>query len=220
MTITNHQFVEANALSAARFGLLALRSGAWHGAQIIPAAAIAEAITSSQALNPSYGQLWWLNTGATGGGHQQLFDGVLRAGPYFPDAPADLFAALGKDDQIIACIPSLDLVIVRQGAQPLGSGSEAISAEQNILLGKIARAFGYTGQRQPWDLRIAVSATEVQLQWTSWFGRRYGAQQSVDLGLTPWENLAVEPLSGDGLPLTVNHALDVPNNFFPVQIVE
>jgi CubicO group peptidase (beta-lactamase class C family) len=176
LTFENYQYVEATALSAARFGLLAQRGGVWSGNQVIPAVAVAEATASSQTINPSYGYLFWLNTGASSGGHQQLFDGVARTGPYFPDAPPDLFAALGLNDQIIAVIPSLDLVIVRQGVNPLGAGSEAVSPEQNILFGKIARAFGYTGQTQPWDLQIRPAASGVRLEWTSWFGRNYRVQ--------------------------------------------
>ena len=218
-TILNYQWVAANALSAARFGLLALRGGVWNGTQVIPASAISAATAPSQAINPSYGQLWWLNTGATDG-HQQLFDGVLRAGPYFPDAPPDLFAAIGKDDQIIACIPSLDLVIVRQGTQPLGVGSEAISADQNVLFGKIARAFGYAGQAQPFDLTIAPISGGVRLSLLTWFGRSYHIEQSADLGLTPWSNATPAAIAGNGMHATFDHATTLPRNFYRGQVVK
>lgn len=218
-SILNYQFVDSNALSAARFGLLAQRGGVWNGAQLIPASAIAADTTSSQAINPSYGQLWWLNTGATGG-HQQLFDGMLRSGPYFPDAPPDLFAAIGKDDQIIACIPSLDLVIVRQGTQPMGAGSEAISAEQNILFGKIARAFGYAGQTQPFDFTIAPISGGVRLCLLTWFGRKYHITGSPDLGVTPWINVTPAVIEGNGMPTTFDHTTTLPRNFYRGVIVE
>lgn len=218
-TILNYQWVAANALSAARFGLLALRGGVWNGTQVIPAAALSGATISSQNINPSYGQLWWLNNGAIGGGHQQLFDGELRAGPYFPEAPPDLFAAIGKDDQIIACIPSLDLVIVRQGKQPLGAGSEAISADQNVLFGKIARAFGYAGQTQPYDLTIAPISGGARLSLLTWFGRSYHIEQSPDLGATPWSNATASPLTGNGLPATFDHVTTELRNFYRGRVV-
>jgi hypothetical protein len=84
LTFENYQYVEATALSAARFGLLAQRGGVWSGNQVIPAVAVAEATASSQTINASYGHLFWLNNGASSGGHQQLFDGVARTGPYSP----------------------------------------------------------------------------------------------------------------------------------------
>ncbi|MBM3172096.1 MAG: serine hydrolase [Bacteroidetes bacterium] len=44
-------------------------------------------------------------------------------GPLFPDAPADMYAAQGKDGQIISVVPSKDLVWVRMGESPnLGNG--------------------------------------------------------------------------------------------------
>lgn len=92
----------------------------------------------------------------------------------------------GRDDQIIAVVPSLDLVIVRHGVNPPGVGGEAISPDQNILSGKITRAFGYAGQAQPLSLKIAPSAGGIQLNWTSWYGRSFQPQQSVNPGQTPW----------------------------------
>jgi CubicO group peptidase (beta-lactamase class C family) len=215
-TIQNYQYLEASALSAARFGLLALRGGRWDGTQVVPAAFLAQATTTSQPLNPSYGFLWWLNTGASGGGHQQLFDGVPRAGPYFPDAPPDTIAALGLNDQIIAVIPSLDLVIVRQGAQPFGAGSEAVSAEQNILFGRIARAFGYAGQAQPLGLSITrgAGANTVRLTCPTWMGREYVLEQSTSLAPDSWQNVTASPIAGDGLPLTFDLPSSLPRNFY------
>lgn len=44
----------------ARFGLLALNKGNWNNNQIVNETYFNESITSSQAINPSYGYLWWL----------------------------------------------------------------------------------------------------------------------------------------------------------------
>ena len=71
--------------------------------------------TPSQALNRSYGYLWWLNGQASYKlpGPQQ----ITFTGPIIPTAPADLIAALGKNDQKIYVVPSLGLVVVRQGKE-------------------------------------------------------------------------------------------------------
>lgn len=208
-SIDNYQFLACNALSAARFGLLAQAGGLWNGQQVTPAQFFTRSIAPSQTLNPSYGFLWWLNIGASNGGHQQLFDGVARQGPYFPDAPPDLFAAIGKDDQLVAVIPSLDLVIVRLGTDPLGTGSEAISFEQNLFLAKIARAFGYSGQTQPFVLRIAAVPTHLSLDLPTWFGRTYQIETSTALGSNiVWQPAHPTPFPGNGLPLHIDWPLN------------
>ena len=212
-TFLNYQSINATALSAARFGLLALRNGLWNGIQIVPTAFMAESTNTSQDINPSYGFLWWHNRGATAGGQQLLFDGVLREGPYFPDAPPDLFAAIGKDDQIIAVIPSLDLVIVRQGSA-LGAASEAIAQEQNILFGKIAKAFAYPGQPQPFPPALAWTNGSGVLTWTAWYGRKYSPQFSPDLAPASWLPRAAGPIIGEGLPVTFPVSESSPSGFF------
>ena len=141
-----------------------------------------------------------------------------RSGPLYPDALPDLYSAPGKDDQIIAVVPSLDLVIVRQGVNPPGVGGEAISPEQNILFGKITRAFGYAGQAQPLSLKIAPSAGGIQLNWTSWYGRSFQPQQSVNPGQTPWLEIGT-PISGTGLKLTIEHPISAPQNFLNIQLI-
>ena len=69
-------------------------------------------IHSSQSFNPSYGYLWWLNgqDSYMAPQRQYIFPQEL-----FPDAPADLFAALGKNDQKIYIVPSRNMVVVRVG---------------------------------------------------------------------------------------------------------
>jgi hypothetical protein len=69
-------------------------------------------ISSSQNFNLAYGYLWWLNGKSTfmSPGLQ-----LVLTGPLIPNAPADLFAALGKNDQKIYVVPSQGLVVIRQG---------------------------------------------------------------------------------------------------------
>lgn len=98
----------------ARFGLLCLGRGVWDGDTLLADQGYFDAmITSSQTLNRAYGYLWWLN-----GQPSLMVPGVqwVIPGKMYPQAPDDLYAALGRDDQIIHVIPSKGWVVVRQGA--------------------------------------------------------------------------------------------------------
>jgi CubicO group peptidase (beta-lactamase class C family) len=106
----------SRARDMARFGLLTLARGTWNGTAILrDTAYFRQMTTPSQPLNRSYGYLWWLNGQSTyrlPGPQQTTF-----TGPLIPTAPADLIAALGKNDQKIYVAPSLGLVVVRQGKE-------------------------------------------------------------------------------------------------------
>ena len=80
----------------ARIGQLYLHRGNWNGEQIVPADWVDASITSSPVY-AGYGYQWWL-------------DGKVNS-----NLPADLFLADGHDGQFIYVIPSLDLVVVRNG---------------------------------------------------------------------------------------------------------
>jgi hypothetical protein len=69
-------------------------------------------VNTSQNINLSYGYLWWLNGKASFHlpGTQFQFNGFL-----VPHAPADMIAALGKNDQILNIVPSMGLVMIRMG---------------------------------------------------------------------------------------------------------
>ncbi|WP_022824315.1 serine hydrolase [Hymenobacter norwichensis] len=106
----------SRARDMARFGLLTLARGTWNGTAVLrDTAYFRQMTTPSQTLNRSYGYLWWLN-GQTSyklpGPQQITFPGQL-----VPTAPPDLIAALGKNDQKIYVVPSLGLVVVRQGKE-------------------------------------------------------------------------------------------------------
>ena len=98
--------------SMARFGLLALAKGNWNGTQIVNSAYINSATTTSQPINQAYGYLWWLN----GKTSYHLPQTQLQfSGTLIPSAPADMYCALGKNDQKIYVVPSKKLVIIRMG---------------------------------------------------------------------------------------------------------
>lgn len=106
--------IYANSNAMARVGLLFLRKGKWNDQQILeesfvdlvskPVAANASLNVADPADFPgattNYGVLWWTN--ATG---------------MLPNVPRDAYWAWGLGDSLIVVIPSLDMVVVRAGAQ-------------------------------------------------------------------------------------------------------
>jgi CubicO group peptidase (beta-lactamase class C family) len=88
--------VDTTSRDFARFGLLYLRGGAWGPTQVVPAAWVDASLTDTAATYERYGYQWWLRPSGSG-----------TVPPYF--------AALGHDGQFTYVIPSLDLVVVRNG---------------------------------------------------------------------------------------------------------
>jgi CubicO group peptidase (beta-lactamase class C family) len=106
----------SKARSMARFGLLMLNNGKWDSTPIMTDSVYFNEMTNtSQELNPAYGYLWWLN-GKSFFKVPQLqinFPGYMS-----PNAPADMYAALGKNGQFLNVVPSRNLVFVRMGNSP------------------------------------------------------------------------------------------------------
>ncbi|UQD55513.1 serine hydrolase [Flavobacterium sp. K5-23] len=82
----------------AKFGLLYLRNGNWKGEQILDPSWVHYSATPTNTSDGAYGAQFWLN-----------------AGGRFPDVPRDMYYCSGYQGQMVAIIPSLDLVIVRMG---------------------------------------------------------------------------------------------------------
>lgn len=102
----------SNTKSMARFGLLMSRKGKWFDQQIVPEAFCEAATQTSQNLNRAYGYMWWINGESTYRLPQVQFQ---FNGSLIPSAPADMYCALGKNDQKIYIVPSRKLVIIRMG---------------------------------------------------------------------------------------------------------
>jgi hypothetical protein len=85
-------------------------------------------IQTSQALNQSYGYLWWLN-----GKSSFMVPGsqLIIPGPLCPSAPADMYAGLGKNGQVVNIAPSQNLVWIRMGDAP-GAGIVPILMNDTI----------------------------------------------------------------------------------------
>lgn len=125
----------STAKSMARFGLLALNKGKWNGEQVVNESFFNESATTSQSINPSYGYLWWLNGKASFmiPSEQTVYQGSL-----VPNAPGDMYAAMGANDQRIYVIPSKKMVVIRMGdASDPANSSFAVSGFDNALWGKI-----------------------------------------------------------------------------------
>lgn len=123
----------------ARFGLLMLNKGVWENDVILKDTAYyRQLLNTSQNLNKSYGYLWWLN-----GKESYMLPSVnfVFPGGLIPSAPADVVSALGKNDQKIYVVPSLNLVVIRMG-DSAGEGKEALSSFDTQLWEKIMAVIG------------------------------------------------------------------------------
>ncbi|RSK47378.1 serine hydrolase [Hymenobacter rigui] len=160
----------SRARDMARFGLFALARGSWNGTAILTDTSYFRQMTTpSQNFNRSYGYLWWLNGQSSYmlPGPQQL----VLPGNITPSAPADMVAALGKNDQKIYVVPSLRLVVVRQGASA-GSPRLALSSFDTdlwryLIAAMQCRPLATTAAATPAAFQVfpnpATSAVTVQL---------------------------------------------------------
>ncbi len=105
--------------SMARFGLLIQNNCIWNTDTLLhDNTYISQMTNTSQNLNESYGYLWWLNGKST---YMLPTLQFVFQGSYAPDAPADMFAGLGKNGQIVSTSKSKGLVVVRMGNQASGA---------------------------------------------------------------------------------------------------
>ncbi len=126
--------------SMARFGLLMLNKGKWDQTTILADTAyFNKQVNTSQSYNLSYGYLTWLNGKASYmvPGVQFVFPGMMM-----PNAPADMYSALGKNDQKIYVVPSQKIVVIRMG-DSAGNVQLAMSSFDNELWGKLKTIIGY-----------------------------------------------------------------------------
>ena len=114
----------ASARDWARLGLLYLREGDWFGQQILAKGWVAKSLEPAKSSpDKHYGLHLWL----------KLPD---RPGLGEPPMPKDSFYMLGHDGQIVAMVPSRELVIVRLGLARLNG-----SWWPERTVGAIAAAF-------------------------------------------------------------------------------
>ena len=123
----------SNTRSMARFGQLIYAKGKWENTQIVSENFLDEATNTSQNINDAYGYLWWLNGKSTYHLPQTQFE---FSGKLIPNAPDDMYAALGKNDQKIYIVPSKKLVVIRMG-EAASDENFALSSFDNDLWAKI-----------------------------------------------------------------------------------
>ena len=95
---------------------------------MIPPAYYDVMVNTSQNLNLSYGYLMWLNGKASAmePGLQTVVNQFLT-----PSAPADMFAAMGKNGQLINVVPSQGLVVIRMGDAP-DTASVSLTLQEDL----------------------------------------------------------------------------------------
>lgn len=99
-------YMFATARDWARFGLFLKNRGVWNNEEILPQGWMEYSTTpTAKAPMGEYGALFWLNAGAKDNPNHRKF----------PSLPRDLYYCGGFNGQIVAVIPSRDLVVVRLG---------------------------------------------------------------------------------------------------------
>lgn len=129
----NNSVYTSNTRSMARFGLMFYAKGKWNSTQIINENYLAAATNTSQNINQAYGYLWWLNGKSSYHLPSTQFE---FSGTIIPNAPLDMYCALGLNDQKIYVVPSKKIVIIRMGDSADGTNN-ALSDFDNVLWGKI-----------------------------------------------------------------------------------
>lgn len=125
----------SKARSMARYGLLIQADGIWNDDTILKNRPFVQQMTqTSQSLNKSYGYLWWLN-----GKESYMLPGVQLTlpGSLIKNAPNDMVAALGLNDQKIYIQPAEGLVVVRMG-ESAGGFNPTLSSFDNQLWEKLS----------------------------------------------------------------------------------
>ena len=100
--------------ASAAVGSLLLRKGIWKGKQLISRATVEQATQHAGMPNHS-GLGWWVNRNS---------DGTR----FWPSVPEDAFWGLGAQGQFLLVVPSLNLIVVRNG----GPMTEADDAQYEI----------------------------------------------------------------------------------------
>ncbi|MBK6936253.1 MAG: serine hydrolase [Chitinophagaceae bacterium] len=126
--------------SMGRFGLLLLNKGKWDQTTILSDTNYFNTqVSTSQNLNLSYGYLTWLNGKAS---HMLPQSQLVFSGGIAPNAPADMYAAMGKNEQRIYVVPSQQVVVIRMG-DPAGTPHLAVSGFDNEVWGYLKPVIGY-----------------------------------------------------------------------------
>ncbi len=185
----------STARSMARFGILMQNGGNWNGNQLMTDANyFQEMITPSQNLNNSYGYLWWLNGQSS---YMIPQAQIVIPGMMFPNAPSDVYAAMGRDGQFLNVSPSEGLVFVRMGNAPDNSLVPFLLNDQiweklsNILCTNLAETSAE-------NFRLDQTANSIRINWPGQTfvceilgadGKRietFSSKESADVSTSQW----------------------------------
>ena len=89
--------------AVARVGRLMLHKGDWEGRQLI-SPSVVETVTKHSGMPGHSGLGWWVNS-------------ACRGSRLWKSAPEDAFGGAGAGHQFLLVVPSLDLIVVRNGEQ-------------------------------------------------------------------------------------------------------
>lgn len=129
VTVNYDNIFYSRSRSMARFGLLIQNNCIWNTDTLLQDNIYKhDMLNTSQDINYGYGYLWWLNGK---GSYMVPTSQFVIPGSYAPDAPIDMYSAIGKNGQIISIVPSKGLVMVRMGEDP-GEGEVPFLLCNNI----------------------------------------------------------------------------------------
>lgn len=128
----------SRARDMARFGSLILNKGTWNNTPVLTDSSYYNAmLNTSQSFNLAYGYLWWLNGKAS---YKTPLVQKDNNGKLVPNAPNDMYAGMGKNEQRVYIVPSTDMVVVRIG-EATGQPSLAIASFDNEIWGLLNEVF-------------------------------------------------------------------------------
>ncbi len=122
-TLVGSAYMYASARDWARFGLLYLRDGVWNDERILPKDWVRYSTTPVGDARGKYGAHFWL----------KFPEDLKNETPLKHPLPRDGFYMFGHDGQMVAMIPSKDLVVVRLGLSRRAGAWQPETFLSNIL---------------------------------------------------------------------------------------
>ncbi|HLK67604.1 MAG TPA: serine hydrolase [Bryobacteraceae bacterium] len=143
------------ARAAARIGQLMMLQGKWNGRELLRRDVVHQVLTDQRMPHPhrsatdpapASGLAWYVNA-----------DGV------WPAAPRDAFAGAGASHQVIVVVPSLDLVVVRNGEALAPANTPFWQPVYELLIKPLMEAVAVEAPYPPSPvIRSAVFAGEIR----------------------------------------------------------
>jgi CubicO group peptidase (beta-lactamase class C family) len=156
----------------ANLGELVRLGGVWNGRRLISQALLEEVLTGTSA-NPAYGLYWWLN--------REVPDTLARTAPQFerhllslieaPFLPDDFTMAAGAYEQRLYVIPSLQLVVARNGPRSAAGRFDDVAFLSRLLPAAPPRnrtGLYFAPSEAGWALALSQLGNEVFPLWISY----------------------------------------------------